>query len=88
MNCKPISIKDFTPAEGFVLSLQRLIKNEVIPYQYEVLRDNAEVRLFCLRIGFDCVLLRFRSLHLDLAIQQSRQSHIGSKLGKGHNAIG
>lgn len=40
--CKPISIKDFTPAEGFVMRLQRLIKQEVIPYQYEVLCDRAE----------------------------------------------
>ena len=42
MNCKPIGIKDFTPAEGFILNLQRLIKQEVIPYQYAVLRDEAE----------------------------------------------
>lgn len=42
MNCKPIGIKDFTPANGFVLNLQRLIKQEVIPYQYAVLRDEAE----------------------------------------------
>ncbi|MBD5129867.1 MAG: glycoside hydrolase family 127 protein [Ruminococcaceae bacterium] len=42
MNCKPINIKDFTPAEGFVMRLQKLIKREVIPYQYEVLCDRAE----------------------------------------------
>lgn len=42
MNCKPISIKEFTPAEGFIMRLQRLIKQEVIPYQYDVLCDRAE----------------------------------------------
>lgn len=42
MKCRPIKIKDFTPADGFVAELQRLVRREVIPYQYAVLRDEAE----------------------------------------------
>lgn len=46
------------------------------------------LRLLGLCIGFNCVLLGFRRRHLDLAVQQGGQSHIGSKFGKGHDAIG
>ncbi len=46
------------------------------------------LRLLGLCIGFNCVLLGFRRRHLDLAVQQGSQSHVGSKLGKGHDAIG
>ncbi len=37
-----ISIKSFTPCEGFINSCQKLIKETVIPYQYQVLCDEAE----------------------------------------------
>ncbi len=36
-----ISQKDFVPSEGFVKDLQRLIKEVVLPYQYDVLNDTA-----------------------------------------------
>lgn len=39
---KQIPVKSFKPAEGFILRLQRLIKDVVIPYQYDVLCDKAE----------------------------------------------
>lgn len=39
---KQISVKQFIPADGFIRRMQRLIKDEVIPYQYEVLCDRAE----------------------------------------------
>lgn len=39
---KQISVKDFTPAEGFIGRYQKLIKDVVIPYQYSVLCDEAE----------------------------------------------
>lgn len=39
---KQISVKEFTPAEGFMGRYQKLIKDVVIPYQYSVLRDEAE----------------------------------------------
>lgn len=37
-----LPIKAFTPSNGFIKSVQRLIKDEVIPYQYEVLNDRAQ----------------------------------------------
>lgn len=37
-----LPIKAFTPSDGFIKRFQRLIKDEVIPYQYEVLSDRAE----------------------------------------------
>ena len=39
---KQISVKEFTPAEGFIGRYQKLIKDVVIPYQYKVLCDEAE----------------------------------------------
>lgn len=36
-----ISVKNFTPDEGFVSRYQKLIREVVIPYQYEVLHDRA-----------------------------------------------
>lgn len=38
---KQISVKSFTPAEGFIGRYQKLIKDIVIPYQYSVLCDQA-----------------------------------------------
>lgn len=37
-----LPIKSFTPSDGFIKRVQRLIKDEVIPYQYEVLNDRAQ----------------------------------------------
>lgn len=37
-----ISIKQFKPSEGFIMRYQKLIKDVVIPYQYDVLCDKAE----------------------------------------------
>ena len=39
---RKIAICRYKPSEGFILRYQRLIKNVVIPYQYNVLRDKAE----------------------------------------------
>ena len=39
---KQISVNAFTPANGFIGRYQKLIKDVVIPYQYSVLRDEAE----------------------------------------------
>lgn len=39
---KQISVNAFTPAKGFIGRYQKLIKDVVIPYQYSVLRDEAE----------------------------------------------
>ncbi len=39
---KQININAYRPAEGFIKRCQELIKKEVLPYQYEVLNDNAE----------------------------------------------
>ncbi|MDE6724351.1 MAG: glycoside hydrolase family 127 protein, partial [Ruminiclostridium sp.] len=36
-----ININSYHPAEGFIKRCQELIKKEVLPYQYEVLNDNA-----------------------------------------------
>lgn len=38
---KQISVKSYTPAEGFIKKYQQLIKDVVIPYQYDVLCDKA-----------------------------------------------
>lgn len=37
-----IKVNQYRPTEGFIQRYQQLIKNEVLPYQYEVLNDNAE----------------------------------------------
>ncbi len=37
-----IKINQYRPTEGFIHKYQQLIKNEVLPYQYDVLNDNAE----------------------------------------------
>lgn len=39
---KQIPVNAFTPAEGFIGRYQKLIKDIVIPYQYQVLQDQAE----------------------------------------------
>ncbi len=39
---RQISQKGFSPSDGFVNHVQRLIKDVVIPYQYSVLNDEAE----------------------------------------------
>ncbi|MCM1334126.1 MAG: glycoside hydrolase family 127 protein [Bacteroides sp.] len=39
---KPIDIHAYRPAEGFIRRYQALVKDEVIPYQYRVLRDEAD----------------------------------------------
>ena len=39
---RQISIKQYKPSEGFIMGYQRLIKDVVIPYQYDVLCDKAE----------------------------------------------
>ncbi|MCM1024076.1 MAG: glycoside hydrolase family 127 protein [Prevotella sp.] len=39
---KQISIKQFTPSEGFISRYQKLVREVVIPYQYDVLCDKAE----------------------------------------------
>lgn len=37
-----IKINQYRPTEGFIRKYQQLIKHEVLPYQYDVLNDNAE----------------------------------------------
>lgn len=39
---KQISIRQFQPSDGFIRQYQKLIKDVVIPYQYDVLCDKAE----------------------------------------------
>ena len=39
---RQLDIKSYTPAHGFIKHYQSLIKEVVIPYQYEVLNDRAE----------------------------------------------
>lgn len=39
---KQINISRYKPSDGFIKRYQKLIKDEVIPYQYEVLWDRAE----------------------------------------------
>ena len=39
---KQTSVKNFTTTEGFVGRYQHLIKDVVIPYQYQVLCDEME----------------------------------------------
>ncbi len=39
---KQIDIHAFTPSDGFIKKYQKLVKDEVIPYQYAVLGDKAE----------------------------------------------
>lgn len=39
---KQIAIRAYRPAEGFIRRFQELVKNEVLPYQYDVLADRAE----------------------------------------------
>lgn len=39
---KQISIKQYRPSEGFISRYQKLIREVVIPYQYDVLCDKAE----------------------------------------------
>lgn len=39
---RPVNIKSYRPSEGFIHKFQRLVKEQVIPYQYEVLHDRAE----------------------------------------------
>ncbi|MDE7295621.1 MAG: glycoside hydrolase family 127 protein [Oscillospiraceae bacterium] len=41
-NHRQINIKNYYPTDGFILNYQRLVKEAVIPYQYEVLHDRAE----------------------------------------------
>ena len=36
-----IDQKSFEPQDGFIKNFQKLIKNTVIPYQYDVLNDTA-----------------------------------------------
>lgn len=43
MNCQaPISVSSYKPDTGFIGFYQKLIKDVVIPYQYEVLNDEVE----------------------------------------------
>ena len=39
---KQIQIKSYTPESGFIADYQRLVKDTIIPYQYDVLHDRAE----------------------------------------------
>lgn len=39
---RKISIKQYKPAEGFIMRYQKLVRDVVIPYQYDVLCDKAE----------------------------------------------
>ncbi len=41
-NIKPISIHTFKANDGFIYNYQKLIKDVVIPYQYEILCDNVK----------------------------------------------
>lgn len=41
-NHNQTKIRAYRPEEGFILKLQKLVKEAVIPYQYEVLHDRAE----------------------------------------------
>ncbi|MCM1577373.1 MAG: glycoside hydrolase family 127 protein [Ruminococcus sp.] len=40
---RQINIKAYKPSKGFIEKYQRLVKEEVIPYQYEVLHDRADI---------------------------------------------
>lgn len=35
-------LKSYVPGTGFIAEYQRLVKNTIIPYQYEVLHDRAQ----------------------------------------------
>ena len=37
-----INLKSFSSQDGFISNYQKLIKDVVLPYQYQVLNDNAE----------------------------------------------
>ena len=37
-----INLKSFSSQDGFIFNYQKLIKDVVLPYQYQVLNDNAE----------------------------------------------
>lgn len=39
---RQIPIKSYTPESGFIADYQRLVKETIIPYQYDVLHDRAE----------------------------------------------
>lgn len=39
---KQIQVKSYTPGPGFIADYQKLVKNTIIPYQYEVINDRAE----------------------------------------------
>lgn len=39
---RKIAIRQYKPADGFIMKYQKLIKDVMIPYQYEVLCDRAE----------------------------------------------
>ncbi|MDE6592336.1 MAG: glycoside hydrolase family 127 protein [Oscillospiraceae bacterium] len=41
-NQRQVNIKAYRPGNGFILNYQRLVKEAVIPYQYEVLHDRAD----------------------------------------------
>lgn len=41
-NSRQINQNSYKPFEGFIYDYQKLVKNTVIPYQYQVLRDEAE----------------------------------------------
>lgn len=39
---KQIQVKSYVPRSGFIADYQRLVKDTIIPYQYDVLNDRAE----------------------------------------------
>ena len=42
MKSRSVPVTAFQPGEGFLPDCQRLVKEQVIPYQYEILNDRLE----------------------------------------------